>query len=870
LPDAEEAGLGTGETSRLRLYQAVLGLLSRMGAHQPVVHVVEDVHWADHATLDLLSFLATNLSDERVLVLLTYREDAVNGSGALGPWLAEIGRLGAERIALTRLDRADAVRLVGELADQPMSPERVEETLERSAGNPLFVEHLVLAGGAQPGPLPSSLRELLRTRVDGLPEETRRLLRSLAVLGGRSTTVAVLARTAGIDEECVEDLLRVAITAHVAEVRPDQSVAFQHPAFREVVYAELLPGERARLHRAAAEALAAETGREPAVVGEVARHWHLAGDLPRALDASVAAGKAYERIYAFADAQSSFVRALELTDRVSSDLDRVDLATRAAGSASIVGDSAAAVRLLAGALDDAHDPLVRAAVLERLGSVHFIAGDGQAAEQAFRAAIELLPPDEVSPLAARVHARFALLAAAWAWLEDAERSCALALQISHAVGAREPESIALNALGMLAAARGDAAEGVTRLNEALAIARELQSPQDISFAYGNLSHVLVVAGRLDEAVALCEEGLPELTRYGQDRQIGSLMLCNASDALIKAGRLAQAEGLIQQALSRHPRGIMAAPVLWYGAKLAVAEGELDVAWERCEQARLVIEAEGAPLGWSREVAEIAAEIELWAGRADAAHELAVDGLAAIAGTDEAIFGTTLVSLGLRALADQAVAHRDHRSRAHRADRRDELLAILDRIREHPGRADLPEVTVLDLLCDAELARLEQHPAAGQWAAVASTWAELGRPLPAAYARWREAEALLSRGVDAQAIAALRGVHDVAQELGMVKLAEEVETLARWYRVDLLPPAQAPEQASESDEALDAYALTAREREVLAAVAAGHTNKEIADELFISVKTASVHVSNILRKLDVPGRQDAARVAHRLGVGRAAD
>jgi DNA-binding CsgD family transcriptional regulator len=418
----------------------------------------------------------------------------------------------------------------------------------------------------------------------------------------------------------------------------------------------------------------------------------------------------------------------------------------------------------------------------------------------------------------------------------------------------------------VAATRGDLNEGVDQLRTALAIAREVQSPQDVGVAYVNLSHVLGLAGRLDDGLALCREGIVELDRFGQDRQFGSLLLCNASDALIKAGRLAEAEELIEQALSRHPRGVMAAPVLLFAARLTLAQGDLTAAWERCEQARLVIESEGAPLGWLRETTETAAEVELWAGRPEAARELVSDGLAAIAGTDEAVFGAALVALGLRALADEAVAHRDHRSRARRAGAREELLAILAVLRELPGRADLPEAEARELQCVAELARLDHEPAAPAWAAAAAAWTQIGRPLPAAYARWREAEALLADGVSAGSLAALRAVHATAQLLGAVRLVEEIETLARWYRVDLVPaPLESPEVGAE---ALAAYALTAREREVLAALAAGHTNKEIADALFISVKTASVHVSNILRKLDVQGRQEAARVAHRLGVSPA--
>ena len=177
--------------------------------------------------------------------------------------------------------------------------------------------------------------------------------------------------------------------------------------------------------------------------------------------------------------------------------------------------------------------------------------------------------------------------------------------------------------------------------------------------------------------------------------------------------------------------------------------------------------------------------------------------------------------------------------------------------------ELPESEPLAMLCEAELARLDGRADGDLWAESVAAWQKIGRPLPAAYARWREAEARLAAGVGAESTSALRAAHEAATALGAERLVE-LAALSRWYRVDLLPaPADSP--VPEEDDALAAYGLTAREREVLGALAAGHTNKEIAESLFISIKTASVHVSNILRKLDVPGRQEAARVAHRLGV-----
>ena len=857
LPGADEDDAAPAPAP-IRLFQAVLGLVDRMSAAGPVLLLVEDLQWADRATLDLLSFLATNLRDERVLLVLTYRDEAAGDGGPLTRWLAEIGRSrSTRRLHLGRLDREQTGALVRALTGGRPTPAQLSATLERSAGNPLFVEQLVLAGD-RPGPLPETLRELLRGRLDSLPAETHRVLRAAAVIG-RAASVPLLARTLAVEDWDVEERLRPALAARVVEVRADDSIGFHHPAFREVAYAELLPGERARLHRAAAEALAHEP--DPLVAGEVARHWHRAGDSGRAFSASVAAGASYERLFAFADAHASYALALELLDAAPADADRCHLLARAAETVSLAGNPAEAVRLIRLALDSTEDPTQRAALLERLGSFHYLAGDGTAAGVAFRQALELLPAGETSLIAAQVYAALGLMAAAWSRFDEAEQACVEALRISRAVGARREEGRTLNAMGLVAAGRGDTSRGVSLLREALSLAREVEDAYDIGTAYVHLSHVLGIGGRLDEAFELCHEGDTVLGRFGQSRLSGTLLLCNTSDALIKAGRLDEAGELVASALERQPQGIMAAAVLLFSSRLAMVRGDLATAWDHIEQARLVVESEDAPLGWLREVVETAAEVELWKERPAAALELVTDGLRELAGTDEELFSTGLAALGLRALADDAAVRRDARSRSARSGQRDALLA--DRPPD-AGDDGIPESEPLALLHDAELARLDGQRSPEPWSACAEAWTKIGRPLPALYARWREAEVRLACGVGAESVTVLRAAHDEAVALGATRLVHELDTLARWYRVDLLPAT--PVDPDAGDDALAPYALTVREREVLAALAAGHTNKEIADALFISIKTASVHVSNILRKLDVPGRQEAARVAHRLGVG----
>ncbi|HEX5089361.1 MAG TPA: AAA family ATPase [Nocardioides sp.] len=863
--DIDETGTGeaagSGAASRLRLFQAVLALLGRLSAVRPVVHVVEDVQWADRSTLDLLAFLATNFTDERVLVVLTLRTDTADDA-RVSRWLAELGRhWPVTRLPVGRLDHAEVAELVAQLRGGRPA-ERLDALVARSAGNPLFVEQLALVD--DDAPLPDTLQELLHTRVAELPEETRRALGGAAVLG-RPTTLPVLARTLGVSEEGLDEALRPALAAHVAELRPDLRVDFHHPAFREVVDGELMPRERIRLHLGAAEALAEIEDRAPAVVGEMARHWHRAGDLPRALTASVRAGGIYVRLQAFADAHAAYERVLELVEEVPNDLDLVQVRLKAADAANLAGESERALALLDRVRAEATDPTTRAEAAARIGAIHFRGGDGAAAEAAFRDALALLPAGERSVRAARVRGEMALQAVGWSRFDEAELLAAEALRIATDVGARREEGVARNAQGTTAGFRGDLDRAVELLRTALEIAREVQDPQDLGSAYVNLSHVLGMAGRLEENVELGRIGIVELTRVGQERQQGSLLLNNVSEQLAEAGRLEEAGELVADALSRHPRGIQAAPLLRLGAELALINGDLTTAWERCEQARLIVESESAPVGWVREVIETAAEIELWAQRPEAAHDLVLEGLELVAGTDDEAFAGTLVALGLRALADQAAVHRDHRSRVRRADQRERLLDARTAVSRHRSTGAMPQGHAQQLWLSAELARLDEQPAAELWAGSADAWTEVRRRFLSAYARWREAEARLGAGVDAEAVAALRAAHDAARSLGAVRLVDEVETLARWYRIDLLPPASQMPAGDAAGDPLAAYGLTERERQVLVALAAGRSNREIAEELVISSKTASVHVSNILRKLDVSGRQEAARIAHRLGV-----
>jgi len=235
---------------------------------------------------------------------------------------------------------------------------------------------------------------------------------------------------------------------------------------------------------------------------------------------------------------------------------------------------------------------------------------------------------------------------------------------------------------------------------------------------------------------------------------------------------------------------------------------------------------------------------------------------------------SLYTLGLRAAADRAELARARRSEEEELKARvvGHELAAQQRARAsagttNPAAALPPRVEAEAVTGEAELARLDGRTDPYLWEVAAEAWERLGEPYPTAYALWRQAEALLLVGLTREQVEPpLRAAHATARELGAAPLRAEIEALARRGRLNLgTDPATTPPPAPQPPSPLDRLGLTAREQEVLALVTLGRTNSQIAETLFISPKTATVHVSNILGKLGVRNRVEAATIAHRLGI-----
>jgi ATP/maltotriose-dependent transcriptional regulator MalT len=888
-----ELGLG-GEWTQARLFELVLGLLERLAEMAPLVLVIEDLHWADQSSLQLLSFLVHGLRQTRVVLVVTYRSDEPPRRHRLRPLLAELHRLRpllaeldraatVERLELRRFDQTKLEALLSGILGRQPQPRLVEEIFARSEGNPFFAEEL-LAGGA-PGRRPvlsATLKDLLLARVEVLPGPAREVAR-VAAAAGRRVDHRLLAAACSLEELVLLKALRdlVAGQVLVADAAGD-AYAFRHALLQEVVDADLLPGERHRLHGILAQTLTTHpelAGGTPAErAAELAVHWFASGELTRALPAAVDAGMAAMRALAFAEARGHFERALELWEQVPAatgrlPLDRAGLYERAAEAAHLAGDQPRAVALVREALghvDAASEPIRAGLLHERLGGYLWKSGN-RGALGAYQAAARLVPSKPASAERARVLAEqaYALLMASQ--VRAARASAEEALAMAQEVGAREVEGRARLALGRALAELGEHQAALAHMAETRQIAQHAGDVGGLAQTQVFLPQVLAATGRLEEALADVLDGLEPTRRVGLGQTYRSFLMFFASDLLFRLGRWEEADRWSQEAMETAAVPSLSALNAQLGrTRLEIARGEFAAAAERLEQARRGYSHAGIPQ-FVGPFAEGRAALAVWQGRLEDARTAIRAGLEGLAGCEQDLWFVSLLSLGLRVEADLAERARVHRQAAQLdVDAAGQAgHALLDQLRKLAGRfaQPQPETLAYAALGEAELTRLEAAPSPEPWAAAAMCWETLGQPYPAAYAHWRQAEALLAgRAPRPQAAAVLRQAHQDTVRLGATPLRQAIERLARRARLDLMPPrvrtrAGPPAEPSPAER----LGLTRREREVLGLLVAGRTNRQIADALFISAKTVGIHVSNILAKLGVASRGEAAALAHHGGL-----
>jgi DNA-binding CsgD family transcriptional regulator len=861
--------------AQLRLFEAMLELLDLMGEFAPVVLILEDMHWADRSTRTFAAFLARSLREERVMMLLTYRSDELHRRHALRPLLAELDRLErARRIDLAPFDRDELAEALADILGDAPSAELVQRLFSRSEGNPLYTEELLAAGLDGRGSTPQSLRDAFMVRIERLSDSAQRAARVIAV--GRALDEPTIGEITGIEHEALHAALREAVAEQVLEAGEDVRLSFRHALLREALYDDLLPGERVELHLALAHLYEQQVngsedwGLERSTT--IANHYAAGGDQPAALRATVRAALAARDVHAYGETADLAERALELWPRVSDPealipLDHVELLTLAASAHAIAGDRSRAEVLLQsglGELSDNGDPRLRSVLLARLSRIQWTLNRGPEAVETAQKALALLPSGEESRDRALLLAWLARTRFLRGRFRDAIQDGEEALAAAVAAGDSRAEGEVLNTLGMAEIALGRVDEGVARMHHTIQIAADNDDLDGLSYAYANLADMLNLAGRTRDALETAHEGLRATPRRMTRNH--DWMMLTISELAFDAGDWKQARAQLSP-----PRSQMVGILLIFRhireAELALGEGDEDAA-ARCLAEIEPLVANASEPQWIGALGALLGELrrrqgDLVAARAAVAR--ALDRLEVC--TDDVARIARVSAIGTRIEADIAQRARDLRERA-------EEREAITRARIHAQRLrgaaqdGGPVERAWSAVGAAELARARGRNDPKLWAKAAREWEALGRPYGFAVMMFKQVEALVEAGDRAAAAEPARDVLENAKQLGSRWLADEITALGDRARLGLSErPAATERNGAPEDDSEDPFGLTDRERQVLALIAAGATNRQIGAALFMAEKTASVHVSRILRKLGVSSRTQAAAVAHRLHLSR---
>jgi DNA-binding CsgD family transcriptional regulator/tetratricopeptide (TPR) repeat protein len=888
--------------AQTRVFEALLTLVARLGERAPVVFVIEDLHWADRTTRDVITFLTHNLAAERVMVVATYRSDELNRRHPLRPWLAEMDRdPHVARIELERLDTEELAAQLEAILEHPPGGDLLETIVRRSGGNPFFAEELLAAGATgDQDQLPDNLRDLLLVRVHALGDPVQEVL-GCAAVAGPTFDHDILIAPCQADERAVSAALREAIAAQLVVADPATGAyAFRHALLQEAVYEELLPRDRREYHARYAEALSERPVPDGALgasqLAALAHHATQAHDLPLALRGWVDAARASARVYGLAEAAHAYDRAIELWDAVAPEarpagVDMLDILYEAALVLMGTGQLRRAREVAALGVERSsadRDPIRAALMRERYARSLWIDGDLNRAIGVLDEAVELVRGRPTTAESARVVASFAGLL----MLRDHNaRSIEVgneALAMARSIGAREVEASALAGLGVAMVNQGDCVGGLAMLRQALAMAHELQmSVIDFHRVYANLSSCLESCGELEEAVDVALEGVAWARTRGVWRLQGTFLESNAASTLLELGRWSEALQLVErrdlrvtEGVARLNSALVAGPLNVRLGRLETARATLNLAIDRV---RTIGDAQFAGPIYNGVV-----ELAIAEGRFDDACRLANEGIGRLDGSEE-VGNRYRMELLSQLLTAQARGIADARGRRD-ADAVASVKAGADRaIAESRHWATMPagpprgfggEALGFAAMAEAEYAGIADRPDPDAWAHAAARWSDLGRPWPVAQCRARQAEAVLAtRRSRAEAIEPLTEARAIARGLGAEPLASWCDSLARMARLEL-PGAAEPAadgvggdgahapgaDAAAADGAVpNTFGLTSRELDVLGLLVAGYSNRQIGETLFISESTAGVHVSNILGKLGVSGRVEAAAVAVRAGL-----
>jgi DNA-binding CsgD family transcriptional regulator len=854
----------------------------RVSELSPLILVIEDLHWADRSSLDFLTYLCHGLQWMRLAVLCTYRDDAADTPPLVG-WLEDVRRhVRLTEIHLPPLTVPEAGQLIAGITGAA-DPELAVAVQQRSRGNPYYMEMLLSAmdtarrleaNDLRHG-IPVPLRQVLLAPLRTLAAETRQVLEIVAAAGRTAAHDEVIAVSAHVATAELATLggLREAVDRHIL-LAVDEPVgySFRHQLTAEAVYEHLLPGERARLHLAWARALeehATIRGRDDyAAASQIALHYHASGRPHDALGWDLRAADAAEQIGGIAEAAGCYRRMLNAWDQIAdaeqrAGIDRLDLLLRVAHAEELAGDVTSVrnhIDQAVALVDPGTDPLRAAMLLDRKCWSLYI--DGRTAESLDVAAeaVRLVP--DAPPTLARVVALAGL--GRVQTLVGQEELAASAAALAAAVAAQLHDHIGDALVAQLEARvawqRGRS-EAVALARHALTVAQRTGLQDLTMIAFDGLAEAEDAAGNDEGVVWACNEGYQQTLRLG-GANYGAWLLCRACFTLMACGRFTDAADALNTALKVRASGIL--DVYGQLATALITTQQADYGAARAAIGRCRTGAP-EPLPFSQRYCAAAAELELWAEDPGEAYAYACQGLAAVEGNAyrRQQDAGRLAWLAMRAIADRAQQARDRRDTAGIDQARADADQLLGRVADPSWLAAEPRgrVQAIRRLIDAELSRVLDRVGAEPWAHAAASAVSCNRPHMAAYAAWRQAEALLARRAPRQAaVDCVNHAYAMAGTIGAAPLQSGIDALARSARIQLRLPVhqQEPETVPPA-----LQVLTDRERDILRLLADGLTNKQIAQRLYISPRTVGVHVSSILHKLGCTDRVQAAHLSRRI-------
>jgi DNA-binding CsgD family transcriptional regulator/tetratricopeptide (TPR) repeat protein len=845
------------------LFAGVHALAEAVGEQRPLLLVVEDLHWADQSTRDLMSFLFSRGFRAPVALVASYRSDDLHRRHPLRRLVAEWARMGGvERLQLEPLPAADVRRLVLELHPDPMSEECVADIVTRAEGNAFFVEELVGAAWARGGGVPVDLADVLLVRLEGLDEAGVTVVRAAAV-AGRRVSHAALSAVVDLSPTDLDRAVREAVEGHVLVPSRDDFYQFRHALLAEAVYDDLLPGERTSLHAAYSRALL--DGRAAGTAAELARHARLAKDYVTALTASLRAGDDARGVGGAEEAAFHYLQALELWHDTrlpdDADLDYPRLVGLVSDALIAAGHPARALGVVREQLEHLpadSDDSVRGQLLGVLaGALAMTESPDDPID--FSTEAVALVPDEPTSARAKVLGTHARMLSRGRRYEEAREVAMAALSMAERLDMpRLASDIRTTLVGLERSVSPEAIAEALRAAIADASAAGARNAELRGLLL--LGHHHLNLGEFAEADA----ALQQATRRG--REIGTPWVPWAAEARWTHAVSLKLQGRWDEALHvLDIEGEVAPPI--YDALLTATRAQILV-------------ARGDP-----GAAELAASVhEFWrlegliavtGGSAElAVHEYAGDQAAALA-TYRLIVGTLteiwhplfqarvrLAAMTVGAFASGA-ARRSAAERVEDADVVARLVADAHGVLDRRGDALAswgPESRAWEARLNAELLRWRwaadiDPPTAGElidiWREAVDRFETYGAPYELATVRARFATLLTATGDAEGAREQIAAATEAARALGAEPLLQLMGAPVRTAAVPTSAPARA--------------ALTPRESEILALVAEGRSNGEIGRQLFISTKTVSVHVSNILGKLGAAGRTEAAAIARRDGL-----